>query len=66
MKSLFIPLFDQIKAKVKELLVAATEKGSPVNFVFMVGGFSESPYLKSEIKKTFEAENLFVLVPKRP
>jgi hypothetical protein len=31
----------------------------------MVGGFSESPYLKAEIKKTF-GQNISVLVPKRP
>jgi molecular chaperone DnaK (HSP70) len=54
MKSLFLPLFDQIKLKVKELITAAEQKASPVSFIFMVGGFSESPYLKNEIKKTFE------------
>ena len=37
----------------------------------MVGGFSESPYLKAEIKKMFEAEipgqpPVQVLVPRRP
>lgn len=32
----------------------------------MVGGFSESPFLKSEIKKKFETNNLQILVPRRP
>ena len=32
----------------------------------MVGGFSESPYLKQEIKNRFENENIQVLVPRRP
>lgn len=32
----------------------------------MVGGFSESPFLKAEIKKRFESETLQVLVPRRP
>lgn len=33
----------------------------------MVGGFSESPFLKAEIKKNFEEEkSLNVLVPRRP
>lgn len=32
----------------------------------MVGGFSESPYLKSEILKKFEATKIEVLVPRRP
>lgn len=33
----------------------------------MVGGFSESPFLKSEIKKKFEVgADLTVLVPRRP
>ena len=37
-----------------ELLVEAREeKGFPVNFIFMVGGFSESPFLKAEIKNAF-------------
>lgn len=32
----------------------------------MVGGFSESPYLKATIKNKFETEGLTILVPKRP
>ena len=44
----------------------AEEKGSGVNFVFMVGGFSESPFLKSVVKKEFETEKVQVLVPRRP
>jgi hypothetical protein len=39
---------------------------TPVNFVFMVGGFSESPYLKAHIKSKFEVDGLSILVPKRP
>ena len=58
MISLFRPLFDQIKQKVHELLIEAREeKGFPVNFIFMVGGFSESPFLKSEIKQAFETDD---------
>ena len=57
MESFFRPLFDKITEKVQELVTAAREeKGSPVNFIFMVGGFSESPFLKAEIKKSFEVE----------
>ena len=42
-----------------------------MNFIFMVGGFSESPFLKAEIKKTFGAavegeQQILVLVPVRP
>ena len=33
----------------------ASAKGDPVSFIFMVGGFSESPFLKTVIKSTFEA-----------
>jgi hypothetical protein len=32
----------------------------------MVGGFSESPYLKAEIKNNFNQEGISVLVPRRP
>lgn len=60
MASFFHPLFDNIKKKVRELLDQAEEKKAPVNFIFMVGGFSESPFLKSEIKKDFETGHLQV------
>ena len=53
MVSFFKPLFDQIIDKVLELMQQARDKGAPVNFIFMVGGFSESPFLKAEIKKIF-------------
>lgn len=73
MISLFRPLFDQIKQKVHELITQAREeKGTPVNFIFMVGGFSESPFLKAEIKAAFEQDDgsgnppINVLVPRRP
>jgi hypothetical protein len=33
----------------------------------MVGGFSESPFLKAEVKRNFEeGQNISVLVPRRP
>jgi molecular chaperone DnaK (HSP70) len=54
MTSFFAPLFEKIKAKVADLMDQAIGKGAPINFIFMVGGFSESPFLKAEIKKTFE------------
>ena len=60
-------LFDNIKSKVKQLIEEAEEKESPVNFIFMVGGFSESPFLKAEVKKIFEdGYKINVLVPRRP
>ena len=66
MKSFFFPLFEKIESKVAELLQDAVNTGSPVNYIFMVGGFSESPYMKSNIKGKFEVEGLTILVPKRP
>lgn len=66
MQSFFRPLFEKIEDKVEELLFDAQKTGSPVNFIFMVGGFSESPYLKASIKGKFEKEGLTILVPKRP
>ena len=56
----------QIEDKVEELLTAAKKKGFPVNFIFMVGGFSESPFLKSIVKSKFETEGMQILVPRRP
>ena len=67
MKSFFEPLFQKITKKVQELIDDAVEKkGDPINFIFMVGGFSESPYLKQVTKDLFEKEDLHVLVPRRP
>ena len=77
MTSFFMPLFDQIKEKVGELMGEAQNKDAPVNFIFMVGGFSESPFLKSVIKNSFEQgtsnmqeetklDPVHVLVPRRP
>ena len=62
MASFYEPLFSNIKKKVHELLESAKEKKAPVGFMFMVGGFSESPYLKSEIKKSFETPELQVRI----
>ena len=47
MRSFFQTLFENIKNKVEQLINQVTEKGEEINFIFMVGGFSESPYLKS-------------------
>jgi molecular chaperone DnaK (HSP70) len=67
MKSFFEPLFQKITDKVSELMQDAGEKkGEPIDFIFMVGGFSESPFLKSVIKDQFEREDLHILVPRRP
>ena len=67
MISFFQPLFDKIKAKVKELLEQTKKKvGYGAKFIFMVGGFSESPYLKKEIRNTFENNGITVLTPSRP
>jgi hypothetical protein len=66
MRTFYEPLFLQIVNKVEELLIAAQKKGSPVNLIFMVGGFSESPYLKTCIKNKFEHGGIQILVPRRP
>jgi molecular chaperone DnaK (HSP70) len=67
MISFFQPLFENIKSKVEQLLEQSESKvGYKAKFIFMVGGFSESPYLKSEIKKRFEDNNITVLAPRRP
>jgi molecular chaperone DnaK (HSP70) len=54
MMSFFSPLFEKIETKVAELLSDAEKLKSPIDFIFMVGGFSESPYLKQHIKTKFE------------
>lgn len=54
MSSFFKTLFENIKSKVAQLISSVEAKAERVNFVFMVGGFSESPYLKAEVIKRFE------------
>lgn len=66
MQCFFMPLFENIKSKVEQLVNQVESKGEQVKFIFMVGGFSESPFLKSEIKKRFETGDAQVLVPRRP
>ncbi len=41
-------------------------KKEQVDFIFMVGGFSESPFLKNEILQRFENGKMQILVPRRP
>lgn len=45
---------------------AEAKVGYKARFIFMVGGFSESPFLKSQVKNKFETDNLQILVPRRP
>ena len=67
MMSFFDPLVDKIINKVKELLEETKKKaGYYPKFIFLVGGFGESPYLRQKIKKEFESNDLIVLIPKRP
>jgi hypothetical protein len=47
MISFFQTLFENIKTKVEQLICQVEEKNEKVDFIFMVGGFSESPFLKS-------------------
>ena len=62
----FQPLFENIKSKVEQLITQVESKKEKLGFIFMVGGFSESPFLKSEIKARFENPDVQVLVPRRP
>ena len=67
MISFFEPLVNKIINKVKELLGETKQKaGYYPKFIFLVGGFGESPYLRQKIKKEFESNELIVLIPKRP
>lgn len=52
--------------QVEQLLKQTEEKKEKVDFIFMVGGFSESPYLKSEILQKFSQQKLQIIVPRRP
>jgi len=45
---------------VEQLIDQVESKKEKVNFIFMVGGFSESPFLKAEIIKRFETDQIQV------
>ncbi|KRX06778.1 hypothetical protein PPERSA_09180 [Pseudocohnilembus persalinus] len=66
MASFFQTLFENIKSKVDQLKSYVEQQGNKIDFIFMVGGFSESPFLKNEIVSKFESKTLQVLVPRRP
>ena len=66
MASFFQTLFENIKNKVAQLIQQVEAKGEKVNFIFMVGGFSESPFLKQEVIRRFENNHIQILVPRRP
>lgn len=65
-KSFFHPLLENIKGKVMQLIQDICSKGENLDFIFLVGGFSESPFLKKEISRTFEPMGINILVPRRP
>lgn len=48
------------------MLGQVEQKNEKADFIFMVGGFSESPYLKNEILRKFDNTKIQVLVPRRP
>ena len=60
MTSFFLPLVENIKTKVRQLFQQAEAKNETIDFIFMVGGFSESPFLKNEIIKRFENDKVQV------
>lgn len=53
MASFYQTLFENIKSKVEQLVAQVEAKKEVVDYIFMVGGFSESPFLKTEINKKF-------------
>ena len=58
---LFQPVIDSIVDHTNKLL--RDSKSSGMNYIFMVGGFSECQMLQEEIKNRFERNGLKVLVP---
>ncbi|KRX08401.1 hypothetical protein PPERSA_08600 [Pseudocohnilembus persalinus] len=66
MKSFYQTLFENIKNKVDQLIKQTNDKNENVDFIFMVGGFSESPFLKQQIMDKFGQTQIQVLVPRRP
>jgi hypothetical protein len=59
--SLFEPVITSITDHVSKLTAS-----KPVKYIFLVGGFAESPLLQQKVKQTFETGDCRVIVPVRP
>jgi hypothetical protein len=60
MKRLFHPTIEKIKATIGEVLNSPDVKG--IQYLFLVGGFAESPILQHEIRRAFSSI-LKVIIP---
>ncbi|CAF1160163.1 unnamed protein product [Rotaria sordida] len=60
MKRLFHPTIEKIKATIGEVLNTPDVKG--IQYLFLVGGFAESPILQHEIRRSFSSI-LKVIIP---
>ncbi|XP_006820024.1 heat shock 70 kDa protein 12A-like, partial [Saccoglossus kowalevskii] len=60
MRRLFLPTLDHIRQEIE--LVLQKPSLDHVNYLFLVGGFAESPLLQEEIRKSFK-DKLRVIIP---
>ena len=60
MKRLFHPTIEKIKMTIGEVLNSPEVKG--IQYLFLVGGFAESPILQHEIRRAFSSI-LKVIIP---
>ncbi|XP_067935317.1 heat shock 70 kDa protein 12A-like isoform X2 [Watersipora subatra] len=60
MRKLFMPTILKIKEAVGAVMVA--NSGSDIRYLFLVGGFAESPLLQMEVRKEFD-KMLRVIIP---
>ena len=49
---------DSITRHIRELLLEMQEKGNNIDFMLMVGGYSDSPLLRAKLRHTFQAYNV--------
>jgi molecular chaperone DnaK (HSP70) len=62
MKAIFDPVVDKIIHLIREQLKAAPQ----CDFVFLVGGFAQSPYLTERVKAAFPDRSNKILSPPEP
>lgn len=65
MRGLFDAVIDLTLAHVRTLLDKPVLRDQPLNFLLLVGGFAESPYLQQRVREAF-AGRLRVVTPPRP
>ena len=65
MNSIFTPTLNGLVKKVEEQFQKLDSRGRRCDYIFLVGGFSNSPLLQQRIKEKFEMKVKKIIIPQR-